>query len=413
MRFAALLLLALATALDPAPARSMSTPRLGGYYKSFVVVFDPAGRFGTFGPSSQEGVLLGSVSDRLRLNGSWRPLDCVSLNLAYDLSPRVQDPALFSAAEEPLVDPFAYRADDLNRRLYPWSAGEVRSFAVMQNLDRATLSLSLSSFDVLIGRQAVAWGSARAVNPTDVVAPFVYNELDVEDRVGVDAVRVRVPVGALSELDAGAVFGDGFDLEEGAAFLRGRFYLARTDVSPLVVGFRENLLLGMDLARSVGGAGAWLEAAHVLAGALDERDASQDYFRLTVGADYAWGESSYGFLEAHFNGAGGSESEDYGDVARGVAFREGADYLLGRTYLALGVNRQVTPLLNLAFQMLSNLSDQSILFAPHAEYTVAPNVYLEAGAFAGAGSGPSADGPPGTEFWRYPDLYYTSFRLYF
>ena len=53
--------------------------------------------------------------------------------------------------------------------------------------------------------QAIAWGSAFVINPTDVIAPYVYNALDQEERYGVDALRVRVPTGALSETDLGYV----------------------------------------------------------------------------------------------------------------------------------------------------------------------------------------------------------------
>jgi len=84
---------------------------------------------------------------------------------------------------------------------------------VLQNLDRLYATVAAPHFDLYVGRQAIAWGSARAVNPTDIIAPFLYTEIDTEDRVGVDAARLRIPAGALGEIDAAYVGGE--DLEWG------------------------------------------------------------------------------------------------------------------------------------------------------------------------------------------------------
>jgi len=114
-----------------------------------------------------------------------------------------------------------------------------------------------------VGRQAIAWGNARIINPTDIIAPFSFNELDTEERRGVDAVRVRIPLGMMDELDLGVVAGRDFNRDRSAFFIRGKTYLLKTDLSLLMTGFRKHLMIGFDLSRSVGGAGIWLEAAHV------------------------------------------------------------------------------------------------------------------------------------------------------
>ncbi|MBN2105171.1 bifunctional alpha,alpha-trehalose-phosphate synthase (UDP-forming)/trehalose-phosphatase [bacterium] len=54
---------------------------------------------------------------------------------------------------------------------------------------------------VYCGRQDIVWGSARTVNPMDVIAPFSFGSLDTEDRRGVDAIRLRIPVGCMGEID--------------------------------------------------------------------------------------------------------------------------------------------------------------------------------------------------------------------
>ncbi|MCK4373122.1 MAG: hypothetical protein KAW61_08235, partial [candidate division Zixibacteria bacterium] len=227
---------------------------LNGYYKNFVAVYDLP-RYSVIG-FDFDTPPMGQVTSHLRLNGQIALGRAAAFSVAWDIVPRIQDRMLwgdnllFSGTEGS-----AYRAFDFDRRLYPEPDDSVASFGLFHNLDRAVLSISARDFDLYLGRQAIAWGSARAVNPTDVIAAYAYTELDTEDRVGVDGVRLRVPLGFMGEIDAGYLFGDDFEFEQSAFFLRGKTYLWRTDLSAMVVGFRENLMVGVDLARAVGGAG--------------------------------------------------------------------------------------------------------------------------------------------------------------
>ena len=61
-----------------------------------------------------------------------------------------------------------------------------------------------------------------------------------------DAIRIRVPISLLEEVDAGYIFGEDFKFENSAMFLRGKFYYYRTDFSLLLTGFQENFIMGFD-----------------------------------------------------------------------------------------------------------------------------------------------------------------------
>lgn len=395
---------------------------LSGYYKSFFVVFDPPGA-GDSSISAYPEQPMGMVSNRMRLNFFCDPNSWMSFSFSYNILPRIQDPAL---SEESLivaqVNLFQYRFDDLRPSLYP-AKEEPRSFAVFQNLDRAHLSIRTGLADIFIGRQAIAWGSARVINPTDIVAPFTFEELDAEDRVGVDAVRVRIPLGFMGELDTGAIFGEDFSLKKSAFYLRGKFYVAKTDIAFLLLGFQENLMVGWDIARSLGGAGFWFEGAYVFVDAFKENklDKGNGYLRTTLGLDYSFSGKTYGFLEYHFSSAGANRPEDYLRNLFKPGRLEGAVYLMGRHYLIPGINHQITPLLVFSGQALFNLSDFSIFLAPQWEYNISPNIYLSAGAFVGIGKRPEIQVQDGSlmgkrfhsEFGGYPDTYFTSFRIYF
>jgi hypothetical protein len=367
---------------------------------------------------------IGAVSNRLRLKLFYHPNDRVSFNAAYDFSPRIQDPSLFNTLPIMVgINPLSYRAFDFNARLYPAEDKKVGSFGIFHNLDRALIEFKTAPADVIIGRQAIAWGSARALNPTDVIAPFAFQELDKEERTGVDAVRVRVPLSALSEFDLGYVFGEDFKFDQSAFFARGKFYLAKTDATFLLAGFRENFLVGVDIARSLGGAGFWLESAYVFADLLSNYSIGREnnYFRGTIGLDYSFSGKTYGFFEYHFSGAGAGEPEDYLKNLPQPAFTEGAVYLMSRHYLAPGLTHQITPLIAFSGQALFNLGDRSAFLAPQVEYNIAQNIYVSAGVFIGIGKRPEivSEGAASlplqfhSEFGGYPDIYFSSFRIYF
>ncbi|MEJ2080751.1 MAG: hypothetical protein P8Y94_00920 [Acidobacteriota bacterium] len=407
------------TALTGTRLNAADSVKLGGYLKDYLLFYDfPAS--GLFGPAS--GVLAGDAT-RFRIDASWRLNEHISLTGAYDFAPRIQDSRLNFIGTSFIGGIRSdYRAFDLNRFLYPDEESQAvdARFTILQNLDRAFLTLHLSFADLYVGRQAIAWGAAKVINPTDVIAPFTYSELDVEDRVGVDAVRLRIPLGSLSELDAGYVFGRDFEFRNSAFFLRSRFYTLRTDFSVLTVGFQENLLVGFDVTRSLAGAGIWVEAAQVSAGALTEshRLPNQDYFRLSAGSDYTLRDGTYLFAEYHYNQAGGRSPSDYLQQLTTTAYREGAVYLLGRHYLSGGLSRDLTPLLTLNAETLVNLADGSFYSVPSLEYSLSENVYLSGGAYLGIGAGPkrpsgSSSAQVESEFGSYPDLYYLSGRYYF
>ena len=380
----------------------------GGYYKNFFTAFKTP----ISGPP-----LMGAVVNRLRLNLSYTPTDTVSLTCAYDFSPRVQDPSLFS--ESPFAVGIAssrYRSKDFDALLYPNIDSSIGSVGIYHNLDRASVQISTDFADISIGRDAIAWGSARVINPTDVVAPYSYDQLDTEDRVGVDAIRVRVPIGALGEVDTGYIFGTNFDFDKSAIFLRTQMNAVETDFSVLLIHLQKDLLIGFDVTRGIAGAGFWLEAAYVFTDAFGEKaDSATNYIRTSMGIDYSFKGSTYTFLEYHYNGAGTDEPENYLSNIERSAYTRGGVYLLGIHYLAPGINHQLTPLISLGGQILINLTDPSIWFAPNIAYNIAEDIHLSFGGLLSLGKTPKngAEIELQSEFGSYPNLFFTSISVYY
>ena len=387
---------------------------VGGYVKGFAAVLNPADA----GDKIEGATLL-----RARLALDWHHGRSLSFHGAYELSPRIRTRgglASVDALSNPL--PVSYRIADLRARLYPSSDRPEGRFSLVHVLDRAVATFSWPSADLSVGRQAIAFGSARAINPTDVIAPFAYEELDKEERVGVDAVRLRIPAGAMGEVDCGAVFGPDADPGESAAYLRVKGYARETDMAGLVMVYRENLLLGVDLARSIRGAGSWLEIAYSLPKVARDHTDGKGYLRVSCGLDTFFERGIYAFCEYHFSGAGSGEPSAYLDSTNQTAYREGAVYLLGRHYLVPGLSFDINPLLKLGLESLINLTDRSALLSSRLTYSMAEDVSAEAGGFWSWGRGPSIAADPNTgtvrrnprsEFGLYPSQLFASIRFYF
>lgn len=360
----------------------------------------------------------------MRLKFDFNPATWLSFFLAYDISPRIQDADLF---EENAIfggfTPLEYRFDDFRTQVYPEQGDPISSFGLFHNLDRFFFTIYIPFADIYIGRQAIAWGSARVINPTDVISPFAFNELDREERRGVDAIRMRIPLGMMDELDIGFVAGEHFAPDKNAFFLRGKIYLFQTDLSLILLNFRKHLLLGFDLARSIGGAGFWLEAACVIPDFFKKIKApnEKEYFRGSIGLDYNLTSKMYGFAEYHFNSTGTNNPEQYLGLFDSSAYRDGSVYMMGKHYLNLGSVYQFFSLVSATGMLIFNLSDGSFVFSPIIECNIAENVYFSAGAYIGLGKNPELVLGPlvplplnlRSEFGTYPDMVFTSFRIYF
>ena len=407
--FALLLLLKL---YSPLNASDFS---LNGFANNFFVAYqiqnnDLARLLGI-----SENKLLGAVNQRLRLRAFYQPVNWFSAEAAYDLSFRVQDSLLYTDIFlYGSIDPTQYRYKDLDRKIYPGMNTPQGSFGVFQNLDRLLFTIRAPFFDIYAGRQTIAWGSSRVINPTDVIAPFTFDELDQEERIGVDALRIRVPLGMLSEVDLGYVIGRDGKFENSAFFTRLKLYQYSSDISMTLVGFRENILAGVDVARSIGRAGSWLEIAYVWTDALKRTGTKidQNYFRGSIGLDYSFSEDSYAILEYHYNGAGEVDPEKYFGNFNKIAYQEGAVYLWSIHYLNPGIIYQISPLVSGTVQTLFNLVDPSLYLALNLEFNIAEDIYLVGGTFIGLGKSVN-NFQFQSEFGGYPSTYYTSFRYYF
>ncbi|MCP4703451.1 MAG: hypothetical protein GY865_02480, partial [candidate division Zixibacteria bacterium] len=140
---------------------------INGYYKNFFAVYD-------FSDGIESNLFsdkpVGIVTNRLRIDSKLRLDNNIKLNVSYSIMPKIMD-NYYSTTSMGIYSGYrqAYRFDDFDSRLYPKQSVQPTpiSFAIYHNLDRCNISISMKKADIYIGRQAIAWGSARTINPTD------------------------------------------------------------------------------------------------------------------------------------------------------------------------------------------------------------------------------------------------------
>jgi len=365
------------------------------------------------------------LQSQLRLRLFYEPSDIFSFESAYAISPTVAIPSLI--ASQSFINPRGtnYRIYDFDDKLQENTS---RDLSLFHNLDRFNINFFFPSADLHLGRQAIAFGSGKFINPTDIFSPFLFQDLNKEEKTGVDALRLTLPTGDLSEIDLGLVMGKDGKMENSAIFLRTRLYFYNTDISLMAMDFKNNLMLAFDMTRSISEAGFWLEAAHVFASQFNGHIKKEDYFRLVSGVDFSFPDNTYLFVEYHYNSAGTQTKEEYitntirtinpisGITTLKTAYAHGGTYLMGRHYLLPGVTYEFTPLFSGTMHSLINLTDLSTYMGISVEYSLNQNIFLEAGSFMALGKSADMQGAaltPNSEFGLYSKMIYAGIRFYF
>lgn len=372
---------------------------LRGYVKSFAVVQDGISNTVFEQPSTWQS------QNSVRLMWS-RFGERTAFQVHYELNPvfRSQPSTGIDQGTLKIVDD-GYRLTDLESSL---SESDSKT-QFYQNLDRFNVQWRFDHGDLTLGRQAITFGAARIINPTDVFLPFNVQTFNTEYRNGVDALRYQRPWGDLGEIDVGIILGDDARRDSSAAFLQLRGNRRGVDLQFAMIEFAGQSLIGGGLQTALGDFGFWLEAAHV--------SADETYLRVSTGLDYAFTEHTFGQVEYHYNGAGTDQPTDYLARLQTGAYRDGGVFLLGEHYLIPSLAVQMSPLWNIAVQGILNLSDESLFASISGEYSVSDNLYMDVGIYYFNGHDPELTpaGLPGagSEYGANPGVAYLSLRYYF
>ena len=354
-----------------------------------------------------------TVSSSPKLFGEFRVLGQrsyeqggVTFDYAYALMWSEYDPADNRDALE--SETIKFRWKDL-----PSSVGRTPSggWAWRQNLDRLSLSGATGRLDWHLGRQAVTFGVARVVSPTDRFRPYFYRALDQEYRTGVDALRLNYEVGETSEIDLGVVVDEKADSLEKHFFLRYRGVWKDYDYDLLVLSEAESERLGLTMNGGILGAGVWWDSSMVRPKNHDDKI----YYAMSFGAEYMFLNEVYAFFEGHHDTSAASKVEDYELSSQRFAMTSFSSQFLARNYLSMGARKQIHPLIQLNSSMVLNMIDGSALYQILFDYNLFEDFYLGGGVNSSIdrvmGVGEQTDSK-NSEFTRYPDSGYLAIRRY-
>ncbi len=367
---------------------------LRGYLKTYLENFSDENKKMFNGDDSAASIsarasVLNSFSDKFSFEGSYQIVPYYGLTLVQAYNVRN-------------INLKSYRAVDLPLYIVEPQLGSSNTFSLLQNLDRLFFTYTDPKIVATLGRQIVTFGSAKIVNPTDVVTPFGLNTIDTEERAGSDAARIKYFIDNFY-VDVGMLFGKDFYKERNGIFTRLGWTQEGQNFYLMAMEFRgENQLFGFNWEGGIGGSTYWLETSYVNGTKNDEKD----YTRLSAGTQYYFGNDWSVIGEYHYNGIGTYNKNDYVQVAIEPSFIEANLFLVGKNYFSLMFSKKLSPLWDLNFGGTMNLNDQSILLNALLVWNLTQNSYLEGGLFPGTGS-------PGSEFNLYPNIFYLGYRIYF
>ena len=282
-------------------------------------------------------------------------------------------------------------------------------------IDRFYLNWRRQNWEVILGRQRIAWGTCLVWNPTDLFNPFDILDFDYEERPGTDALQLQYFTGPLSQFNLSFTPGrTSQDVVNAGRYVANRW---NYDVA-LIAGWQRNSLrLGANWAGQLFDGGFRGEIlysdpnmkyrtlnteASSLGDLYVEREVTESFWTIALSGDYTFSNSFYIHTEYLYNGLGttgkaGSRRFDIiftGELtpARQSFFQEFA--------------YQFTPLIRGNFFIIVNPNDKSWIAAPSLQYSVATNWEIYLLVFPSGGE-------VGTEYGGFPNQYFARVKYAF
>jgi hypothetical protein len=268
------------------------------------------------------------------------------------------------------------------------------------SLYRGSASFRTASTTVTIGRQRIAWGTARFWSPADVFNPIDPLQVEGDVRQGVDAVQVE-----WAPPDRGwraaAVYAPQERWERSTAAFRVGRTVAGWDITAFGGRFRQDWVGGADAAGQWGGAGVRAEMTYTRRGDVSPGD---NALRLTAGTDYA--RSRLYVVGEYFYNQARPPCGSIATCAATSLLPTAELFTLHRHFVSAGASYSLTPLLKAETYLVADLAGSSLLVNPLLRYNAATNIDLSIGAQLFATG-------TGGEFRGVPSLLFAQLDIHF
>ena len=278
-------------------------------------------------------------------------------------------------------------------------------------VDRLWFDWTKDDFELTLGRQRIAWGTAWVWNPTDLFNPLNVLDFDYEELPAVDAIRVQYYTGAVTKVEGGYKPAK----ERKNSILAGKWSINSFDYDfNFLAGMRDNRWI-------VGGswAGDILEAGFrgevTVSGAPNRVDTFSVYqsynqsslssysnplITFALSADYTFPNTFYIHTELLYNNNGKTNNSFlYANEALALGMLSASRWSIYHEFAY-----DITPLMRGMLFGIFNPNDGSYVIVPTVTYSVITNLDLMVLAQV-------FDGDPLTEFGEYGTSFYLRLKF--
>jgi len=410
-------------------ADDLPQPELSGHVKTFLSVSDVSDSYRNLGVWNDDW-LVDSVSSA-RLKADYEPWEGLDFRVHYEVratwgdSVRIErlsqdatltGDALMSAL--PISPQPRARFLDLESEI-----AEESNIVLQHGLDRLRVRMQSERVIFTVGRQAVSWGTGLFWNPTDLFTGFSPDEIDRDEKLGVDVVRLMVLPTFETSIDIICEplgNDDPYAVTEADSSLAARItgHVGEYDFALLGGSIAADRVLGGDFSgylKDAGFRGEWL---YTWVDESDERDYFKGLLSLDYSFQYMW--DPYVAVEYFYNGLGVSDEDDYvsrfANASVRRVFDRGTAFNIGQQYIGVLLRVSPSTLWSCNAQTVWNALDHSAREYVYVTWSVAENVEVLFAANIGLG-------PLGTEFagwsedqvgveFELSDLYFTYLKWY-
>jgi hypothetical protein len=282
-------------------------------------------------------------------------------------------------------------------------------------IDRLYIDWIYKDWEVIFGRQRIAWGTCLVWNPTDLFNPFDILDFDYEERPGADALQVQYYTGPLSQFNIAVSPGR----TRYEAIYAGRYTTNSWNYDfNFIAGWQLNSLrLATSWAGEFYDGGFRGEILYTnpniryttlniefdpLLFSYKTVEITNSYLTFALSYDYTFENSFYIHTEYIYNGLGTTDKAG----SRRLDIISTGELTPARQSIFQQFGYQISPLLHGDFFVIYNPNDKSWIAAPSLQYSVATNWSLYLLAFPSGGE-------PGTEYGGVPDQYFVRVQFSF
>jgi len=232
------------------------------------------------------------------------------------------------------------------------------------NLYRGWLEYKKDAWNVVIGRQRIAWGSGRIWNPTDRFNPVQPTALEPDQKLGVDAAYVTYAYSDFGSVQWLVAPSQAKRSVKKKWALRWQDTIAQTDMALWLGEIGQERVLAVDVTGNVGDAAArveWQQSWHGQHG---------DFGQLLVGIDGTWttqmfSDGLYLAIEYFYNGLPNANNKG---LMQWDMLQSSSQQLLGML-----AGYDLTPLWRTELTWLVDLEKTSMFIAPSVRWSVSDN----------------------------------------